>query len=58
MHGPHQNLTTIRRPVGERSASVVNTNDIVSFSGKDVEIDDNGNGYVLTTYPNQVSATS
>lgn len=28
------------------------------FSGKDVEIDGSGNAYILTTYPDQVSATS
>src|SRR6476620_3042737 len=31
---------------------------LTGFSGKDVEIDNSGNAYILTTYPNQVSSTS
>lgn len=31
---------------------------MLGFSGNDVEIDDSGNTYVLTSYPNQVSSTS
>lgn len=34
------------------------SNTLSGYSGKDVELDNNGNSYILTSYPNMVSATS
>ncbi|CAN5455653.1 hypothetical protein BH10BAC3_BH10BAC3_24590 [soil metagenome] len=42
----------------DTSGAILWSNTLPVFTGKDVELDNSGNAYVLTTYPNQVSATS